>query len=99
MTSPMKLRTPGDGTPAKVAPRPNFNAAKSAKHAADEGETLVEAGQENMQPDYELDSSTPEEAGHGEDHPQRPTYARANPWPATDVPKLGEAVKHKPFKF
>ena len=79
----------------KQAPRPSHNDAETVKHAQAEGETLVEAGQESMMPDYEVDSATPKEAGQGrgEGHPQRPTFERSNPWPPA------EAVKHVPFKF
>jgi hypothetical protein len=91
---PFKLHDAPDGRPAPVADRPRFNPAKTNEHAREEGETLVEAGQENMQPDFELDSSVPEEAGqpHGEGHVQRPAYKAANPWPAS------KPVAHKPFK-
>lgn len=80
---------------AKQAQRPRHNPAETVKHANEEGETLVEAGQESMMPDYEVNSATPHEAGqsHGEGHPQRPTYERANPWPAA------KPVTHKPYKF
>jgi hypothetical protein len=92
---PFKLTTPAAKNVNAPAPRPVFNQAETAKHAAEEGETLFEAGVENQQPDYDIGSATPVEAGqnHGENHAQRPTYKPAIPWPES------KPVAHKPFKI
>ena len=93
---PFKLNgdAAGNASAAGANGRPRFSIAETNKHAVDEGETLIEAGQENMQPDMEIDSTRPAEAGqpHGEGHPQRPAFPVANPWPAA------KPVAHKPFK-
>lgn len=78
---------------AKQAPRPKANHAETAKHAQDEGETLVEAGQENRQPDYEIDSAEAGSMGMTDGDGQRPVYPASNPWPPA------KPVAHKPFKF
>lgn len=95
---PFKLNGQGQSGNASTAgdnSRPRYHAAQTNEHAVKEGETLIEAGQEAMQPDMELDTTTPDEVGqpHGEDHPQRPAYRAANPWPES------KPVAHKPFKL
>ena len=83
---------PGESGQAQRKP---YSPAKTAQHAQDEGESLFEAAVENMQPDGDVASTTPKDAGqkHGEDHPQRPAFPTANPWPEA------EAVPKKPFKL
>lgn len=86
-SKPFKLG--GAGKPAKVADRPRYNQAETNKKAVGD-KTLVEAGQEEMQPDMELDSTAAEE---GELDGERPCHKVANPWPAA------KPVSHKPFKL
>jgi len=90
---PFKIAQPAPRNPGSEgqAQRRPYNPAKTAKHAMTEGETLVEAGQENMQPDGDVGDATPDEAG--QEHCERPVYPAANPWPAA------KAVAHKPFKL
>ena len=90
--SNVPARNPGSDKQAQRVPH---SPAKTAKHAAAEGETLLEAAVEEAPPVGDVGSNTPQEAGneHGEGHVQRPVYPAANPWPEA------KPVAHKPFKL
>jgi hypothetical protein len=93
MGKPFKLNQPEARNVNAPAPRPFMNPGEPAKHAAAEGETLVEAGVELTQPNGDVGGPAEEGGtGHGEGHPQRPVYPPAIRWP--EAP----GVSHKPFK-
>lgn len=94
MKLPFRASTPAARNVNAPAQKRGLMPGEPAKHAAAEGETLVDAGIEVGVPDYDVGSATPHEGGqqHGEGHVQRPEHRPNISWPPADNGR-------KPFKF